>query len=71
MNGGTDVRRNYAARALKHCVRQIVREATAEPTIDLLAELAEPLAEYMLGDYQVRIGRTAPLLRQCPASVLC
>ena len=33
-------------------VRQIVHEATAEPTIDLLAELAAPLAVYMLEDYQ-------------------
>ena len=43
-------------------VRQIVREDTAAPTIDLLAELAEPLAEYMLEDYQREDWQDSPVV---------
>jgi hypothetical protein len=42
--------------------RKIVADATTEPTIGLVAELAEPLAEYMLLDYEREDWQDSPLI---------
>ena len=41
--------------------QQIVDEASGE-TVDLVAEIAEPLAEYMLGDYEREDWQDSPLV---------
>jgi hypothetical protein len=42
--------------------RKIVEEASAETSIDLVAELAEPLAEYMLADYERQDWQDSPVI---------
>jgi len=41
---------------------QIVHEATASVPVALLAELAEPLAEYILDDYQREDWQDSPVI---------
>ena len=43
-------------------VQKIIHDATAEPTIDLLAELAEPLAEYIIEDYALEDWQDSPVV---------
>ena len=40
----------------------IVQEASRPVSVDLVAELAEPLAEYMLGDYTAKNWQTSPVV---------
>jgi hypothetical protein len=42
--------------------KRIVAEASPETQIDLLADLAEPLAEYMLLDYEHEDWQDSPLI---------
>ncbi len=42
--------------------RKIVGAAATEPTMSLVAELAEPLAEYMLDDYEREDWQDSPLI---------
>ena len=42
--------------------KRILEDATTEPTIDLVADLAEPLAEYMLLDYEREDWQDSPLV---------
>ena len=65
--------------------RRIVEDATTEPSIALLADLAEPLAEYMLMDYEREDWQDSPLIeslarvaallvaegRDIPGPILC
>ena len=41
---------------------RIVKDATTQPTVDLVAELAEPLAEYMLLNYEREDWQGSPLV---------
>jgi hypothetical protein len=42
--------------------RKVIEDAATEPKIDLLADLAEPLAEYMLLDYEREDWQDSPLI---------
>ena len=42
--------------------RKVIEDAASEPKIDLLADLAEPLAEYMLLDYEREDWQDSPLI---------
>ena len=43
--------------------QEIVDEATVSPWIDLIAELADPLAEYILNDYGREDWQDSPLVQ--------
>jgi hypothetical protein len=60
---GRGMPRQHSTGAARH----IVENAATELPIDLIAELAEPLAEYMLVDYERTIGKTAQSSRRWPA----
>jgi hypothetical protein len=48
--------------------RKIVDDATTDPFVDRVAKLAEPLAEYMLGDYEREDWQDCPLIESLAAS---
>ncbi len=45
----------------------IVSEASAALNLDLVEKLAQPLAEYLLGNYTARTGKIARTSRPWPA----